>query len=374
MFWHNLLLFLPHIELMKLVDMNINTAIKKINAAIHKRKVLELFYQTDDGNRMYFTVAPVCLHEYEGKLYLLSLDQDDTAYAFEIARIKAMDEYWATFSLSDKFSLNYFQGCLFNKGNHINGYIMVENDLNPEKLRKELQSIEADIKAVVGLRRIGTGWTEVAADIDYEKLENLLHSRRNCLNRLFRKDPKGLESFRKVNDALRGLTDKMYKKAARIYRQYLISGVDEEFDDDFMINADLRFLYNSEESIAKLDDEEYYGSDFCYMMELISDLRYDAPLVGASFSKGFRREDKPEMSDKELELDNEMDRFCWGELRLSIPEVEGIKICHAVNEICVYDNGYSVPDLLRMNDFWCEVKAIYQHVRDQNGKNSISEQ
>ena len=70
MFWHNLLLFLPHIELMKLVDMNINTAIKKINAAIHKRKVLELFYQTDDGNRMYFTVAPVCINEHDGKLYL----------------------------------------------------------------------------------------------------------------------------------------------------------------------------------------------------------------------------------------------------------------------------------------------------------------
>lgn len=61
--------FLLHIELMKFVDMNINTAIKNINAAIHKRKVLELFFQTDDGNRMYFTVAPVCLHEYEGKLY-----------------------------------------------------------------------------------------------------------------------------------------------------------------------------------------------------------------------------------------------------------------------------------------------------------------
>ena len=187
---------------------------------------------------------------------------------------------------------------------------MVKNSLNPEKLRKELQSIEADIKAVVGLKRIGFGWTEVAVDIDYEKLEDLLRSRRHCLNMLFRKDPKGLEHFRKANDLLRTLTDRMYKKGARVYRQYLISGKDETFDDDFMIDADLRFVYNNEESIAKLDDEEYYGSDFCYMMEIISDLRYEAPLVGASFSKGFRREDKPEMSDKELELDNDMDIFC----------------------------------------------------------------
>ena len=373
MFWHNLLLFLSHIELMKFVDMNINTAIKKINAAIHKRKVLELFYQTDDGNRMYFTVVPVCINEHDGKLYLLSLDQGDTAYAFEIARIKAMDEYWATFSLSDEFSQNNFQDCLFNKGNHLNGYIMVKNDLNPEKLKKELQAIESDIKVIVGPRKEGT-LMEVPADIDRENLKDLLRSRRYCLNMLFRKDPKGLEHFRKANDLLRTLTDRMYKKGARVYRQYLISGIDEAFDDDFMIDADLRFVYNDGESIAKLDDEEYYGSDFDYMMNVISDLRYDAPLVGASFSKGFRREDKPEMSDKELELDNDMDRFCWGELRLLIPELDGIEICHAVNEICVYDNGYSVPDLLRMNDFWCEVKAIYQHFRDLNGKNSISEQ
>ena len=250
---------------------------------------------------------------------------------------------------------------------------MVKNSLKPEKLRKELQSIEADIKAVVGLKRIEFGWTEVAVDIDYEKLEDLLRSRRCCLNMLFRNDPKGLEHFRKVNDLLRRLTDRMYKKGARVYRQYLISGKDEAFDDDFMIDADLRFVYDNEESIAKLDDEEYYGSDFCYMMEIISDLRYEAPLVGASFSKGFRREDKPGMSDKELELDNDMDIFCWGELRLSIPEVDGIEICHAVNEICVYDNGYAVPDLLRMNDFRCEVKAIYQHFRNQNGKKLITE-
>lgn len=89
--------------------MNINIAIKKINTAIHKRKVLELFYQTDDGNRMYFTVAPVCLHDYEGKLYLLSLDQSENAYAFEIARITVIDGFWATFSFSGGFNINFFK-------------------------------------------------------------------------------------------------------------------------------------------------------------------------------------------------------------------------------------------------------------------------
>ena len=244
--------------------------------------------------------------------------------------------------------------------------------MNPEKLRKELQAIEADIKVIVGPRR-KDDWVDVPAGIDRENLKNLLRSRRYCLNMLFRKDPKGLEHFKKVNNLLRVLTDRMYKKGARVYRQYLISGVDEAFDDDFMIDADLRFVYNSEDSIAKLGDEEHYGSDFNYMMNVIYDLCAEAPCAGASFSKGFRKGDKPEMSDKELELDNDMDEIYHGELRLSVPELEGIEICNAVNEICVYDNGYSVPDLLRMNDFWCEVKAIYQHIRNQNRENLIHE-
>ncbi|MDM8268202.1 hypothetical protein QUW50_04000 [Barnesiella viscericola] len=131
-----------------------------------------------------------------------------------------------------------------------------------------------------------------------------------------------------------------------------------------MIEADMRFVYNGEESIAEIGDEEYYGSDFNYMINVIYDLCADVPLAGASFSKSFRQTDRPQMSDKELELDNRYDNACdCGELKIWIPELESMKICHAVNEICVYNHGYSVADLLRMNDFWCEVKAIYQHIR-----------
>lgn len=89
--------------------MNIDVAIKKINAAIHKRKVLELVYQTDESDLMYFAVAPVCISEHDGKLYLLSLDQSENAYAFEIARITVIDGFWATFSFSGGFNINFFK-------------------------------------------------------------------------------------------------------------------------------------------------------------------------------------------------------------------------------------------------------------------------
>ena len=81
-------------------------------------------------------------------------------------------------------------------------------------------------------------------------------------------------------------------------------------------------------------------------------------VCSASFTKSLWKTDWAEMSDKDLYLYNSNDDYDWGELKIWIPELEGIKICHAVNEIRVYHaNGYSVPDLLRMNNFWCEVKA-----------------
>lgn len=323
---------------------------------------------------MYFTAAPVCIEEHNGKQYLLSLDQHDHAYAFDIARITAMDEYWADFTLCKDFNIESFKNKLLNKGNNINGYIMATNEkeANPEQLREELREIESEIKAIVGPRK-DNDWVEIPPNIDRDKLSGLLRERRYRHAMLFRNDPGGLEHFKKINAYLKALSDRMHKKGARVYRQYLTTGIDGDFDDDFMIEAGLRFIYNGKNSISKLGDEEHYGSDFNYMMNVCYDYSAGKPCAGASFSKSFRKSDRPEMTDKELELDNIDDRIDHHEMKIWIPELEGIRICNAVNEICVYDTGYSVADLLRMNDFWCEVKAVYQHIRDQNGKAIIGD-
>lgn len=94
--------------------MNLKTTTEKIKTAISKRKGIELFYLLDDEEKMYFTVAPVRIEERNGKLYLLSLDQRDHAYAFDIARIAAMDEYWANFNLCKDFNMELFKNKLLN--------------------------------------------------------------------------------------------------------------------------------------------------------------------------------------------------------------------------------------------------------------------
>lgn len=348
--------------------MNIKTAKKKIEEAIRKKTVLELFYRTDDGIEMYFAVAPVCIKEHDGKQYLMTLGRLDKAFAFDIARITSMGEYWATFSLDKNFNMEKFLVKVFSEGKYTDGYIVCagNEDLDPEALRNELRKIETDIKALAGNTK--DDYIDLPENLDRNKMEELLSSRSHCLDMLFRKDPDGIRHFIKINGFLKDLTDRMYRRGAKIYRQYLTAGIDDGFDDDFMIDADLRYYYNGKDAVAILGNEEYYGSDFDYMLNVICEFCHESPVCGASFSKSLCKTDRPEMSDKELDFYNRADDFDWGELKIWIPELEGIKICHAVGEICVYHtNGYSVPDLLRMNNFSCEVKATYQHVPDQNG-------
>lgn len=364
MFWHIFKLFLHKNS----NDMDMKTATKKIEDAIVGRKVLELSCRADDNDNRYFKVIPICVKGHEGKQYFIATSRLDRWFAFDIARITAMEEY-CTYSTDRELNMEEATDKVFSEGKYIDGYYFArDKDDEPdlEALRDELRKIEADIKGLVGPRK-SEDYIDLPADLDRGKLEDLLWSRRHCLDMLFRKDPEGVKHFRKINRYLKGLTDRMYKRAAKIYRQYLAAGADEEFDDDFMIDADLRFSYRGEDGIAILGDEEYYGSDFNYMLNVIYEFCYKSPTCGASFTKSLLETDRIEMSDKELYLYNSDDEDDWGELKIWIPELEGIKICHAVNEICVYDNSYSVPDLLRMNSFWCEVQGIYQNIRNQDG-------
>lgn len=125
--------------------MNIKTAKKKIEEVIRKKTVLEFFYRTDDGIKMYFTGAPVCIEEHGGKQYLMTLGRLDEAFAFDIDRITAMGEYWATFSLDKNFNKEKFLVKVFSEGKNTDGYIVCagNGDLN-------LEALEADIKALVG--------------------------------------------------------------------------------------------------------------------------------------------------------------------------------------------------------------------------------
>lgn len=74
-----------------------------------------------------------------------------------------------------------------------------------------------------------------------------------------------------------------------------------------------------------------------------------------------------DMTDEELGFKDCLnDGMTWAEGCLCRPEMNHICICHAVHDLCTHKE-YSIPDLLRMNDFWCEVGITHQHIVAQDG-------
>ena len=204
-----------------------------------------------------------------------------------------------------------------------------------------------------------------------EVLKILLRKRCNLLNEMFECRPEELERFKKVNDLLNDLTKKMHNKALSLYRSILAQGYDPEFDDDIMVEGTLRYVFNDKcDSVIQEDVlPNIYGSDFETMMNILYDLYTDADENDcASCWTSYDLQHRSNMPAEDLRLDDFLDDGdTWDEVPLDLPEFKDICICHAVHDLCCH-KSFSIPDLIRMDDFWIDIKITHQHLVDQDGK------
>jgi hypothetical protein len=161
----------------------------------------------------------------------------------------------------------------------------------------------------------------------------------------------------------------MYHRTASLYRTLLSSYRDKEFDDDNEVIGSLKCNvdYGSEgecyDTVLKLENDEFYGSDFGYMIALINEMQDIENIVECHI--GYKETHTLNMSDKDLACyDYWDDGVSWNEGQLNRKELEHICICYAMHVICVH-NEYSLLDLLRLNDFWVEVQIKFQHFVNQ---------
>lgn len=249
---------------------------------------------------------------------------------------------------------------------------MATNEKKTKALKKELARIESRIKTIVGEKdSYGAISYETVNDMTKDTIHDLLDKRSQCLNLLMRCTQHELETLKKVNSQLLALSNGLFSKAAKAYRQLLNTPADDDFVDDRYIDGGLSCNCDD---IKSVEGEEYYGSDFGYMMQVIStwhDKYGINEMVHAG--KSIRKEDKADISDEELEFFNDFDNtgIDWSyDFYMMKPELKGIEICQAVYDLC-FCKKYSVLDVLHLNDFWCEVKVCYQHITDQNGRHKL---
>lgn len=238
----------------------------------------------------------------------------------------------------------------------------IPSDKRHCQLYRKLQKVERQIIKIAGAE---IGHCRLLDSRQEELLSELLSDRCYLLNQMFVATPDTVARMEQLNTLLHNLTQKMYDQSAKLYRRVMANAADPEFDDDIEIEGTLQYHYNGDDSVLRLPDDAYYGSNFNRMIELVE--ATEDPGDIASAHKSFNKNDSPEMSDAELGFEDwSDDGTSWAEGWLRCKEFDHICICHAIHDICTHKH-YSIPDLLRLNDFWCEVTIKHQHIVAQNG-------
>lgn len=221
-----------------------------------------------------------------------------------------------------------------------------------DKIKLEIQKIEAGILAITGSSI--DDYNEWAENGSFRKrVESLLKRRCELLNDAFQLTAENLDRISKVNEYLTSQTKRAYDRIIEV--DYFVDNYMMEYEDEYReIESRMRFIFRDEESVVKLDDDEYYGSNFTLMIKALTDLY----MAKGQENIIYARDGKRNPDDGDSWLDDPF--FKWKD------SLNDIIICYAVHDLTAHKT-YSVPDLLRLNSFQYESAITFQSINCQNG-------
>lgn len=240
---------------------------------------------------------------------------------------------------------------------------------NKESLRECVQKIEGELRSIVG-DCIGKWFATPRYDYEFEELVELLNCRRDLLDKMFVATSEEIERMEQVNNRLSDLTNKLFARTEELCRKMATTTYDPEFDNHVDVEGTLKFENNDEDSILPMSNDNYYGSDFAFAFEVIACLYTH---------KYLRREEiefsycyKVDMDKDEMQVaDNLNDGQSWYHANMpAADKLSHLCICHAIYDLNMH-KPYSIPDILRMNDFTVEVVVKHQHFANQKGRCEI---
>ena len=220
-------------------------------------------------------------------------------------------------------------------------------------MRRSIKLIESQIIELVGSDIDEFNYDNLSKE-QKEEVKLLLQERRDILNELFEPTEANLAQFCKLNDELYRLTMALNERVKRIVSKKDILLDSNDFDDDYELEGTLKFVFNDETSISRLPDDDYYGSNFAVMIKTLYEVYVDYGI-----------ESIVTINEHHGPLD---DGVSWYEYPFNrFPEFKDFIICYAVHDLTDH-KLYSIPDLLRLNDFWSEVEFKVQSITNQDGQ------
>ena len=238
---------------------------------------------------------------------------------------------------------------------------------NPDLLREKVKKIESKIKAIVETpyHRGKYNWRSCAEQ--REKIHDLLGDRSRYLNRMFLATPEEVKRFESLNSKLIKIADDIRARAAMLYEAMLNMPKNSDFDEIYEVEGKLEIAGDSrdEETVIKLPEDEYYGSDFMFMSGILWDMMPDGWIHShCCHVVKFRELGTPDEDPGDSFTYSMEDGQSWAECDLCHPALDHICICHPIHDICNHLH-YSIPDLLRINDFKATVSLNILHQRSQ---------
>ena len=234
-----------------------------------------------------------------------------------------------------------------------------------EQMRKRVQNIEERLKAIINEKSDGHSlWYR--SERKCLQIEKLVWKRKELLDKMFTGTPDEVTRMEQVNTLLLELTDKLHARTEELYRKTMATIYDPAFDNDIDVEGTIKFVMDGSESIFPMNNDDYYGSDFISILDIIDTLYSKGLLHGQEIEYSYclcpPSKYRPGMNKEELRaVDNLNDGSTW--YRPYQPAAEKLKhlcICHAIHDLSM-SKPYSIPDILRMNDFWVEVNVKHQH-------------
>ena len=227
-----------------------------------------------------------------------------------------------------------------------------------DEKREVLQNVEQRVKKIVNYDLDYSPSLRYLSENEHDVIDLLMGIRYVVLNEMMlHPTPAEVERFRYQNDKLFKLTQEYYAQCRNMWRTLFHTPYKVDDRYCYEVEGVLRFEYGDDDAVVKLENDDYYGSDFQYMIHLQDELIYkmDSLLNGVFGSFVGATEDGYKQINNMLD-----DGDSWDECSLHKPEFADICVCYAMHALHTHQD-YCLPDILRMDDFVVKVHLQYEN-------------
>lgn len=227
-----------------------------------------------------------------------------------------------------------------------------------DEKREVLQNVEQRVKRIVNCDLDYSPFLRYLSENEHDVIDLLMGIRYVVLNEMMlHPTPAEVERFRYQNDKLFKLTQEYYAQCRNMWRTLFHTPYKVDDRYCYEVEGVLRFEYGDDDAVVKLENDDYYGSDFQYMIHLQDELIYkmDSLLNGVFGSFVGATEDGYKQINNMLD-----DGDSWDECSLHKPEFADICVCYAMHALHTH-HDYCLPDILRMDDFVVKVHLQYEN-------------